>query len=138
MTRPRLVDALRITVHCPVAPATLAALARGEAHALAADPVAARLLGFIEQCPELGDFGAYRGVCEVALGVECFTPTATARPTLGTPGERAHSATVLITTYASAAIAPPRLEALLAALCERHPWEVPVIELTAVRLARRS
>ncbi|MBS0394963.1 MAG: hypothetical protein JSR54_10075 [Proteobacteria bacterium] len=136
MTRLRLVDALRITVHCPVAPETLAALAGGDLRALAADPVAGRLLGFIERSAELGDFGAYRGVCEVALGVECFTPTAAARPTLGTAGERAHSATVAINTYASAALEPARVEALLAALREHHPWEVPVIEVTAVRLAR--
>ena len=135
--RPAFTTARRIAVYCPVSPATLGALARGELSALAADPVGGRILGFIEQCPDLGDFGAYTGVCEVAIGLEAVTSTAQARPALGAVGERSHSATAVITTYARDSIPEDRLDALLAELCALHPWEVPVIEVAAVTLVRR-
>ena len=136
--RPAFSPARRITVFCPVSKDTLVALTRGELAALAADPVGGRILGFIERCPELGDFGAYRGVCEVAIGIEAFTPAAHARPTLGAAGERSHSATAVITTYARDSITDERLDALLRDLCALHPWEVPVIEVAAVTLVGRA
>jgi hypothetical protein len=135
--RPERVRARRVTVYCPVAPETLSALARGDPAALTRDPVGGRILGYIERCPEFGDFGSYTGVCEVAIGLEAFTPGLRARPTLGAAGERSHSATAAITTYASDAIAEDRLETLLQGLCALHPWEVPVIEVSSVTLVRR-
>lgn len=128
----------RISVYCPVEPSTLAALARGELAALAADPVGGAILRFIETCPDLGQFGEYRGVCEVSIGLEAFTPGGGARPTLGAAGERSHSATAVITTYARDGLPPAELDAILAELCARHPWEVPVIELAPVTLVRRA
>jgi hypothetical protein len=134
---PAITSARRIVVYCPVSKDTLAALARGELSALAVDPVGGRILGFIERCPDLGNFGAYTGVCEVAIGLEAFTSTSQARPTMGAAGERSHSATAVITTYAPDSIPQDRLDALLAELCALHPWELPVIEVTAVALVRR-
>jgi hypothetical protein len=131
------VRARRVTVHCPVAAETLSALARGELSALARDPVGGRILDYIERCPEFGDFGSYSGVCEVAIGLEAFTPAPHARPTLGAAGQRSHSATAVITTYASNTLAEDRLDALLQGLCDLHPWEVPVIEVSFVTLVRR-
>jgi hypothetical protein len=135
--RPAYTTARRITVFCPVSPDTLGALARGELAALARDPVGGRILGYIERCPDLGDFGAYTGVCEVAIGLEAFTSAPHARPTMGAAGQRSHSATAVITTYARDSIPDERLDTLLQELCALHPWEVPVIEVAAVTLVRR-
>lgn len=135
--RPAYTAVRRITVFCPVSRDTLGALARGELAALAEDEVGGRMLRYIEACPDLGDFGAYTGVCEVAIGLEAFTAARHAKPTLGAAGERSHSATAVLTTYARHSIPPERLDAILAELCALHPWEVPVIEVTDVTLARR-
>ncbi len=135
--RPAYTNARRISVYCPVLPDTIRALARGELSALAQDPVGGRILAYIERSPELGDFGAYRGVCEVAIGLEAFTSDEHARPTMGSVGERSHSATAVISTYAADSISDDRLDALLQELCALHPWEVPVIEVVAVTLVRR-
>lgn len=135
--RPAYTNARRISVYCPVLPGTISALARGELSALARDPVGGRILAHIERCPDLGDFGTYRGVCEVAIGLEAFTSDAQARPTMGSAGERSHSATAVITTYVADSISDDRLDALLQELCALHPWEVPVIEVAAVTLVRR-
>jgi hypothetical protein len=135
--RPRLTTARRITVFCPVSRETLGALARGELSALAEDAVGGRILGYIERCPDLGDFGAYRGVCEVAIGLEAFTSAPHARPAMGAAGERSHSATAVITTYARDSIPDERLETVLRELCTLHPWEVPVIEVATVMLVGR-
>ena len=135
--RPEYTKARRIAVFCPVSPATISALARGELSALAGDPVGGRILAYIERCADLGDFGAYRGVCEVAIGLEAFTSGAHARPAMGSAGERSHSATAVITTYARDSISDERLDTLLQELCALHPWEVPVIEVAAVTLVGR-
>lgn len=124
----------RITVYCPITPATLSALTRGELETLAHDPGAGPVLRFIEQCADLGALGSYSGVCEVSLGLETFTPGAAARPTLGAVGARAHSATAVLTTYAAATLPAERLDAIVAEIARRHPWELPVIELSVVEL----
>ena len=131
---PRLRPVRRIRVYCPIGPSTVVGIASGDAKALGTDPVARPLLDFIEACPECGDFGFYRGVAEVSIGVEAFTPTAGATPTAGTVGERSYSATAAITTYVDADLAQERLSEILDSLAERHPWEVPVIEVTVADL----
>ena len=124
----------RIRVYCPIGSATVVAIAAGDAQALGADPLARPLLDFIEACPECGDFGFYRGVAEVSIGVEAFTPSAGAMPTAGTVGERSYSATAAITTYVIADLARGRLAEIVDGLAARHPWEVPVIEVTVAEL----
>ena len=124
----------RIRVYCPIGSATVVAIAAGDAQALGADLAARPLLDFIEACPECGDFGFYRGVAEVSIGVEAFTPSAGAMPTAGTVGERSYSATAAITTYVSADLARGRLAEIVDGLAARHPWEVPVIEVTVAEL----
>ena len=80
---PTLRAVRRITVHCPIRPETLGAVATGSVAALAADPGIAPLLELIESSSEFGDFGHYKGVCEIGLGIEAFTPQAGAKPTVG-------------------------------------------------------
>jgi hypothetical protein len=130
----RPVAARRITIFCPISTETRAALARGDLDSLAADSSAGPILSYLEHCPELGQLGAYSGVCEISLGIEAFTPGAEARPTVGSPGERSHSATAVLTSYASASLPVERLETILSALAQLHPWEVPVIEVSLVEL----
>jgi len=124
----------KLTVYCPIAATTLSALARGELDALALDASAAPILRFLEGCPELGALGAYRGVCEVTIGLEAFTPVAGAQPTVGEIGQPSRGATAAITTYAKATLPAERLEALVAEIIRLHPWELPVIELSQVAL----
>lgn len=128
----------RITIFCPISTDTLAALTRGEFIALAADRDAGRIVEYVAASEDLGDFGAYRGVCEVSVGLEAFTPLTGAQPTLGRPGERSNSATAALTTYARRGVSPARLDELLEELAARHPWEVPVIEVACVELAHSN
>jgi hypothetical protein len=135
MTAPTLLRSVRrIRVYSPIASATLASVAAGDVAAVASDPVAGPLLKFIESCPDCGNFGAYRGVAEVSIGVEAFTPVPGATPTTGRVGERCHSPTVAITTYVGAEVDSGRLAAIMDDLASLHPWEVPVIEVTVAEL----
>ena len=128
-------SARRIRIHCPVARATLAALLAADPEAIERDPASAAMLAIIRADNPLGDFGLYRGVFEVAFGLEGFIPTAAARPTLGGAGAAALSPTVIITTYAAADADPGAVDAAIEALVRAHPWEIPVIELADVELA---
>jgi hypothetical protein len=129
-----LLPARRITVYCPVAPETLTAVARGDFTLLAQDAGISPILELIEQSEEFGNFGRYRGVCEIGFGLEAFTPQATAVPTIGRAGERSQSPTLAVTTFVLDGVTEDRLGALVEAIAERHPWEIPVIEVFAVGL----
>ncbi|HEY2658684.1 MAG TPA: hypothetical protein VGI79_03115 [Caulobacteraceae bacterium] len=130
----RLRPVRSIRIHCPIALATFAALAQGQLAAIETDPVAAPILALIRADNELGDFGLYRGVFEISLGLEGFTPTAEADPTLGAAGANAISPTAIIKTYLAGDVPDDRLSTLLAELAQRHPWQVPVIEVGAASL----
>jgi hypothetical protein len=134
---PTLRAVRRITIHCPIRPETLRAVAGGAPAALAADDGIAPILSLIESSTEFGNFGQYRGVCEIGLGLEAFTPQSDARPTLGAAGERSVSVTATVKTYVDASCDGDRLATLLAAIAARHPWEVPVIEVDDVHLFGR-
>lgn len=114
-----------------MAPQTFAALLAGQFSALEHDQAAAAVLAAIRGTG-LGNFGRYTGVVETALGIEVFTPTAAARPTLGAAGAASHSPTVMFTTWADAGASG--LAEAVAAIAAAHPWEVPVIELSEARL----
>ncbi len=135
-THSTLRAARRLTVYCPVTPHTRAAVAAGDLAPLTEDPGTRQILALIAASAELGNFGHYRGVCEVSASVEAFTPAAGARPTVGQSGERTLCANVTIITYVPAEVPEARLVALVEALARLHPWEVPVIEVTDVRLYR--
>ncbi len=123
-----------VTIHCPVAHETLAAMLDGDSAALERDPTAAAMLAVIRADNALGDFVLYHGVAEIGLGWESFTPSADAVPILGAAGTAALSPTVILKTYAPAGA---DIESALAALMAAHPWEVPVIELTEADLLLR-
>ncbi|MFD9392241.1 hypothetical protein ACFWBB_16405 [Streptomyces sp. NPDC060000] len=120
-----------IKVYWPVATATLTACAEGDLDALRADESFASLLRVLETSPELGDFGVYGDVFEVAIGAEGFTVRPGARPALGSIGGRFLSSTLAVTTHVDAAVDDDALTRVLARLADAHPWEVPVIELSA-------
>ena len=130
--------ALRVSVHVPVAAATLEALLAGDRAALEADPVMTRMLAILRAPGALGDFGVYHGVAEIGLGWETFAPSPAANPTLGSAGEVEHSPTVTLTTWIPASAPTEAVDAALAALMEAHPWEVPVIEVIETRLLVRA
>lgn len=132
------IDAWRVTVFCPITRETLAAAAGGDVAALERDPSTAPILGHLAGSRHFGNFGRYAGVCEASLGVELFTPTAAAAPTLGRAGERTQSATVAIRSYLAADVPAAELDSLVGELADLHPWEVPVIEVARVRLFRRA
>ena len=127
----------RVCVHCPISATTFAGLARGDFDAAQRDPASARLLKIIEGSSELGNFGTYRGVCELGLGYEAFTPAAGARPVFGSEGKRSATPTLTITTFVPGDVPEARLEALVADLAAAHPWEIPVIEVATVRRFNR-
>lgn len=128
--------AWKVTVYCPVAMESLAAFARGDLTAIAADPVAGRILEYIERSSELGNFGSYRGVCELSVGLEAFTPGPSAQPTLGRAAERSHSATVSVAAYIFADVPEERVDRIVSDLAALHPWEVPVLELQRVEVMK--
>ena len=118
----------------------MTALLAGDFAAIERDPTASRMLAIIRADNPLGDFDLYRGVFEVSLGIEGFTPTAAARPTHGRAGASTLSPTAVITTYADASADQGAVAAALEALVRAHPWETPVIECAdhEVQLIRLS
>ncbi|MEU1179727.1 hypothetical protein ABZ464_19095 [Streptomyces sp. NPDC005820] len=120
-----------VKVYWPVGAETLAACARGDLDVLRSDESFAALLRVLETSPELGDFGVYGDVFEVALGAEGFTVRPGARPALGAVGGRFLSSTLAVTTYVDATTDDDDLTHTLTRLIDAHPWEIPVIELSA-------
>lgn len=124
-----------IRIHCPVAAEALAAAVGGDLAAIERDPQIASILDLIRGDNALGGFGAYQGVCEIGFGAESFVPTEAANPVLGEAGIPALSPTIVLLTWVDADLPDDRLEQLIETIAERHPWEVPVIEIGApVRL----
>jgi hypothetical protein len=130
----RLCVAQRITIHCPASRDAWLALLAGEPALLERDPAVAPLLKTLRAHPEFGALGPYRNVYEISGGHESFTPNADARPTLGAAGEASTTASIVVTTYVAQALSETRLAELVAALAASHPWELPVIEVCAVRV----
>ena len=130
----RLCVAQRITIFCPASRDAWLALLAGEPALLERDPAVAPLLKTLRAHPEFGALGPYRNVYEISGGHESFTPSAEARPTLGTVGEASTAASIMVTTFVAQAVSETRLAELVAALAASHPWELPVIEVCAVRV----
>jgi hypothetical protein len=130
----RLCVAQRITIFCPASRDAWLALLAGDPALLEQDPAVAPLLKTLRAHAEFGALGPYRNVYEISGGHESFTPNAEATPTLGTAGEASTTASIVITTYLAQAVSETRLAELLAALAAAHPWELPVIEVCAVRV----
>ncbi len=124
-------SARKVTIHCPISAETLRQLTGGDLEAIERDDAAAAILAVIRASDQLGDFDLYRGVFEVSFGLEGFTSTDRANPTSGQPGERTLSPTAIISTYVDAAVSDPELAKVIDALVLAHPWETPVIEVSA-------
>lgn len=137
MAGTRFREATLLRIHVPVAPETLAAMLAGDGEASERDPVLARFLAIVREDNPLGDFGHYQGVAEIGLGWESFRPEGGAMPTLGKAGETSLSPTVILGVHAPCPHDDPRLLAVLEGLLAAQPWEVPVIEVTPVRLVTR-
>ena len=129
-----LVTAWRITVYCPLSPASWTVLRSGDLTRIEQDTLAAPVFGILRANVEFGSLGPYRQVYEMSLGHESFTPTTEALPSLGKANENSLTMNVVITTHVSAHVSKTRREELIAALAAAHPWEVPVIEIYKVRV----
>ena len=121
----------KLRVHWPIDGETFSRLAKGEAAAFKDDQGIAALLRALAASAELGDFGNYRHVFESGLGFEGFTVAEGANPTLGQVGQQTFSPTFVFTTYFDAALEDTAVDRFTHRLVEIHPWEVPVIELSA-------
>lgn len=132
----RKVRVLRLS--WPVAPATLAALLAGGAEALDADPSLSKLLAALRADNPLGDFGLYQAVAEVSPCWELFQPQGGANPALGAAGQPQISTNLMVTIHVDAEVSDHAFEAILNWLVLIHPWEVPVIEISAAELALRA
>lgn len=126
-----------LDVHVPVSAATLASLAAGDATALDREPALSAMLAIVRDGGPLGDFGAYRGVVELRLGWEIFTPADDARPTLGAAGAESRSPTVILHIHIPAEGDSELADAAIARVLEAHPWEIPVIEISTAELLVR-
>jgi len=128
-----LSPARRVTVYCPVQRATLAAIAGGDLDALDRDPHAGPILAIIERSADLGNFGRYRGVFELGIGVEG------SRRSLGRcpPWPERRSDAVLHRGHrhlrAHGRVAGPAGR-IVGRISRRTPWEIPVIEVADVHL----
>ncbi|MFI1855408.1 hypothetical protein [Streptomyces sp. NPDC020480] len=120
-----------IKVYWPVSRQTLAAVAAGDLAALYEDESLAGLFRVLEGSPEVGDFGLYTDVFEVGIGAEGFTAAPGSTPTLGAVGSRSLSPTLTFTTYMDASVADGEVSTVLSRIVAAHPWEVPVVELSA-------
>jgi hypothetical protein len=123
--------ARKISIHCPISKQTYAASLNGHMASIEQDPAAARLLAIIRGANALGDFDLYQGVFELSFGLEGFTPTEKAQPTEGRSGEATLSPTAVITTYVDGNMSEAELGELIEQLARAHPWELPVIEVSA-------
>lgn len=120
-----------LTVRWPVDAETLGAVVRGDLAAVAAaDGRLGALLDVLRASAHLGDFGLYQDVFEATVGVEGFTPTSGANPSLGSVGTSTLSPTITLTTYLDARLSEETLDEVLAAVVAAHPWQIPVIELS--------
>lgn len=131
-------QALAIRVAWPVSPQTAQRLLAGDADAIGDDPGLAGLLAVLRADNPLGDFGLYQCVAELAPGWEIFRPGPQAMPTLGAAGTDATSPSVMVTIHVPAEADGAAIDAAIAALMAAHPWEVPVLEVSEVRLAIRN
>jgi len=122
----------KLTIHCPIRPDTHAALAAGDLAALEADDLAAPVLAAVRKTGLFGAIGPYRDVFHVGIGLEGFTPTTGARPTVGEVDLPCRIPTAAISVHASAATPPKQLAAALAAIAAAHPWELPVMEVSPI------
>ncbi|WP_260926265.1 hypothetical protein [Novosphingobium sp. 9] len=130
-------EAVRLKVHVPVAPETLAAMLAGDAEAAERDAVLAAMFAIVRADNPLGHFDLYSGVVELSPGWESFRPGASATPTLGISGETALSPTVALVIHAACTLSDPALDHAVAQIMAAHPWEMPVIEIAPVRLVVR-
>lgn len=132
--RTRPVDIL--TIHVPVAAATLRSLAAGDHACIDGEPALSAILAIVREANPLGDFGAYRGVVELGLGWELFTPAGSARPTLGAADIESRSPTVILRVHLPAED-PALADAAITRILTAHPWEIPVIERSTAHLLMR-
>jgi hypothetical protein len=131
-----------VRIHCPASVDMIEAMRAGEVQAIETDPTVAPLLAIIRADNPLGDFGLCKGVVEIALGYESFTPTEEVSPTTGKAGAVCLVPSVILTTYIAEYIADgaawDAVSAALAEIVAAHPWETPVIELCATALLTRQ
>jgi len=124
----------RITIRCPISAECRAALVAGQRDAIYEDRYLGPLMRYLDGHATLGDFGRYRGVRELTLGLEIFRPVDGSSPTVGTPGERSLLDAVTVVTYLEQGVSDARLDQILAEIAALHPWEIPVIEIDDCRL----
>ncbi|MEV0196038.1 hypothetical protein [Nonomuraea sp. NPDC050691] len=120
-----------VRVYWPVSGRTLARVGSGDVDVLREDESFAALLHVLRTSACAGDFGVYRDVFEVGVGVEGFTTGHGARPTFGSVGDSSLSPTLTVTTHIDARTPDAEISRLLSRVLDAHPWEVPVVELSA-------
>ncbi len=125
-----------LTLHVPVAAETLRRLAAGDAACIDSEPALSAILTIVREANPLGDFGGYRGVVELGLGWELFTPAGSARPTLGVADIESRSPTVILRVHLPHDDAG-QAESAIARILAAHPWETPVIERSTAELLMR-
>lgn len=120
-----------IKVYWPVSHSTLARVSAGDLGALRSDDSFGAFIDVLESSSCVGDFGVYRDVYEVGLGAEGFTTRSGATPALGAIGERTLSPTLTVTVHVDHSVPEDEISQVLGQILAAHPWEVPVLELTA-------
>lgn len=131
-------EALSVRIHVPVSPESFRAMLAGDIAAGERDPVLAAILAIVREDNPLGDFGLYKGVAEVGLGWESFTPGPEAKPTFGEAAMTSLSPTVILAVHASCDEDDPAFLEAMDRILAVHPWEVPVIEIAPTWLAERG
>lgn len=120
-----------IRVYWPVTGETLAALGAGRTETLRDDAAFGSLLQVLRSSPCAGDFGVYSDVFEVGVGVEGFTTKPGAHPTFGSVGDSSLSPALTVTVHIDARTPDDEVSRVLGRILHAHPWEVPVVELSA-------
>lgn len=124
----------KLTIQCPVRAETIARLAAGDTMAFDTDDLLAPVLAAIRGSALFGAIASYRDVFHISIGLEGFTPTTEARPTLGQAGVPCRTLLATLCLHAPSDPPPAQMASALAAIAAAHPWEVPVIDLSpAVR-----
>jgi len=131
----RAVKALK--VYCPIDRQIMTQLMQGELPSDTGSGALAAIMGLVRADNPLGDFGIYKAVLELTIGLESFMPGPDAQPTLGEAGAATVSPTAILTIYIPADTPEDSVNRAIDAILAAHPWQVPVIELSETTLVTR-
>lgn len=127
-----LLDGYKINIHIPCQRMPLQPLQWADVSSCA--PSLEGIVDYLRQSYPFARLGNYDGNFEIEIGFEGFTPREQSSPTHGQEGKPSILPSLTLTTYVTERVDDERLESFLNGIRERHPWEHPVMIVSAARI----